>query len=171
LPKNSPVSGKLLLPDPLAQYYDLVLSWLALFRQEGASKPRLDSHDREQVACYESTDDLLRLSASHQNGFVVIPQRITGHVLESRVLLPPILVVRIRCREFRYVLLSLVDEHEATGISKRQSSQQDRVDDAEQRHVSADSNRQCQYCDGGQPRIPSEEPETMTQIGRDGTHR
>src|SRR5437867_5962261 len=62
------------------------------------------------------------------------------------------------------------DPHQAFRLLERQGTQQDRVDDAEDRRVGADAKRQHADDGNGERWCPGDDPERITKIGKHRTH-
>ena len=122
---------------------------------EAAAGDRLDAEDVEEFRAYFLSVEAVRFASVHQRQLAVAVNR---DVLEAAVLFPEIEEIRVAHRRkfgrrSRLVEIDAADSHQLVRRRKRKRFQEDGVDDAEDRRVRADAEREGEDGDDGERRV------------------
>ena len=167
------IAGVAALPEAVADHREVGTAGHVLLRGEAASAKGRDAERREHVRADVADRHALGLAVARQVRLAIAPgghfgqRRRPAAVVEDFSLGDPRLVERGPAAP---------DHDGAIRVAPRQRSQQDGVDDAEDRGVRADAERERQHGDGGERGIPRKradaEPEILCErVEPGGGHR
>ena len=142
--------------------------WCFVFLgHEGAAQCRTQSKRVEEVPRHYRTGDqigLIVVSSAHGDA------RVSEQITEHFILVAIINVVGIRGNAQRTRPASVEDEEESVRPGYRQWSEQRSVDDAEDRSVRADAQRQREHCYCGESGTRAQNPQAVTKVLPQGFH-
>ncbi len=139
----------------------MVLARLVLIGGKGPAQGCLDDEDIEIVRRHARTPQLDRFVSTGQGDGSA---GLRGHVLEDAVVFLPVQVIQRGDTVDPTSWRLLQHAHNAVRLCIRERFQQDRVDEAENRRIRADSDGQCQQRDDGEARALEESPKAVAQI-------
>src|SRR5262245_33612820 len=137
---------------------------------EDASERRSGSDDLEKARAHGCRTYCSRGTRASERELPEAAALVYRHALERlRIPLP---VVELAWGELEESTARRPGEepHQAFRLLEGQRTQQNRVNDAEDRGVSADAKRQHADDRNGERRCPGHHPERITKIGKQGTH-
>jgi hypothetical protein len=137
------------LPEHMAQEHDMIVPGLVLPGKERAAERRLSTEDVEVADRETRASNRHRLALAGQR---CPPTNLRGHVLEDGVLLRPIEIVERGDAIESTRWERLEDADDALGVGVGEWAEQNAVDEAEHRRVSADRQRDGRNRDGGEAR-------------------
>jgi hypothetical protein len=157
-------------PDVVRENHELVGVGRRLCLGEGSSENRLPSERAEERRRHRKRPELLRLTARHEADAARREER---RVLDRRRLRPPVDVVRNRDAGLPqpHQRVRVPDEHQPVGMGVGQRREQRLVDEAENRRIRPDPQRERQDGDDGEDRLLSERPERKSDVLHGGLRR
>ncbi len=151
--ENVGVASEMSLPQSMTQHGDAITLLAILLRQKRAAQQRLRAEGREQAGRSVAGVDLGRGVAQHEvEAFAALPARTDGHIGEHRVLRAPIEVIRPAHPLLLDAPLgtALPQRDQPVRLGIRQRPEQHAIDDAEDRRVRPDAQREREHGDGGE---------------------
>ena len=150
-------------PEPIAQKHDLMPAFDFLLPREVAAERRLDADNVEEPGSHENAAQPLGLGAAADvdgRGFD------GGHGGERRVVAAPVVEVRRRDRSVQAAFARplLAERHHIARRGIRQRPPEHGVDDAEDRGVGADAEREGNECDERKGRLPPQHPRAKDNV-------
>ena len=134
------IGRELAPPKAFADYRHLLLG--AFFDvAEIASHDRLNAHGWKKIAGRHRAMHHFRLALPEQRCGVHGRQRVRGHRIEATGLIAPVSKIGRGHLQLRQSGMSLPDLHQLAGVAKREGLNKNRIDDAEERGVGADAQR------------------------------
>jgi hypothetical protein len=132
------------LPEAIADQHHALTARPVLLRREVAAKLRLQSERRQQFGGGMKRDDLFGIALTRERERIARRER---HRTEHLLALLHFLESRIREPDAKQVVLLVrrAQSHEPVRLLVGERLQEHRVDDAEQRDVRADAERQAEY--------------------------
>jgi hypothetical protein len=163
-----PIARKAAVPQCVAENHDLVFAGLVLALGPGSAQHRPHAQQRKEIGFRRQHEDVLRLPTGVQV-HIARPEK-QRHVLKCAVLGSPIDEIRPREGISSRSRLRLVQAHQPVGIGIRQRAQQNRVDNAENSGIRADSDGQRSGRHQGEPARVAQVPEGITQVEQQVSH-
>jgi hypothetical protein len=148
----------------------VLAAWRVLLLPKNASKCRPSPDDLEKAGAHRCRTYCSRGARPGERKLPEAAALIHRHPLERpRIALPAVELAWGELEEST-AWRPGEDPHQAFRLFERQRTQQDCVDDAEDRGVSADAKRQHADDRNGERRCPGQYPERITKIGKHRTH-
>jgi len=166
------IGAKVVLPKRVAQHDDVSMAIRVFFGCEGATDDWRGTEDLKKFRRYNDAWHRFRLVlAGHRHrGAMEDRHRIKGAALA----LPVEVICRRNGEDFHareaFLRRDVVDHGDALGIGIRQRSQQHCIDDAEDRTIGADSERQDDDRAQCKPRILAQHAEGILQVLQNIVH-
>ena len=165
--QNSGIPSEPPLPHAVADH-DLVMARRVSFRLEHPAKRRPDAEQLEHLQGRPGHGQALRPVAPHER---VGPAGIRDHSFEDGVLLAPVEEVRGSDGEAAMLRDDFQHPHQAVRLGKRQRTQQDAVDDGEDRRRRSEPERECQHRHRREPAVLPQLADGIARVGQDvGKH-
>ena len=151
------------LPDSMTQDDDVVRSQLHLLRGEGPAQRGLAAQHIEEIERDARAVQPLRLAAARQIEPLIAER---GDRREGVVLIAEAEIISRREGELRKsgLEISLANDHELLGSVESQRLEQHGVDHREDGRIRADSQRQGEHRNAGEPRIAAQGAESIAEI-------
>src|SRR5262245_32506284 len=170
---DSRIIGEAATPERLAENHHSIVNRLFFFWQKVATEYRLKAEQWKQVLRNQHALRLYRLTVAGQLRFSVTFIRKSRHSLKRLRLRAPIQKIRI----FAYgagaanVGLRLPDHDQPIRVSKRQRTYQHSIDNAEDRRIRANAQRQRERCHGREALALEQHSYAVAQVLPDGLER
>jgi hypothetical protein len=159
-PEDFGVRAKVALPQTMAQQDDTFLAGYGVRLRDRTAKHRGRAQHREEARGHDRTGDPPRIADAGQSGGGA---GVSSHLLEHRILAPPVHEVRRRRRAPR-TGAAVIHLHESLRLRKGQRLQQHGVHDAENGGVRADADRERQHRDNREARVPPQRAYGIAQV-------
>src|SRR5438034_6609321 len=163
LPGDIRIAAKTPLPHWIAEHEDAVVAGLQVFGLKRASHERFDAKNLEHPLAKPDAGNGLGPVAARQRS---TPSLRGSHPLETPALGAPVQKVRRRGR----VPAMVQNRDDAFRLAVSEGLEQHAANDAENRSVRPNAERQRQHRDRGEARASGQHPQTVTSVLNDGPH-